>query len=86
MDSEELIRRQGEAERLLASEIWTSTWTGYRVRLFAAIENAKTDEAVIRAKLMLGIANDVRALFERAIKDGQVATIELEQKKKRWFA
>lgn len=86
MDSEELIRRQGEAERLLASPLWTGAWTDYRLRLFAAIENAKTDEAVIRGKLMLGIANDVRALFERAIKDGQVATIELEQKKKRWFA
>jgi hypothetical protein len=88
VDRDETIKRGLWAEQLLKDERWTEAWETYRLKLFYAIENAKTDEGTIRGKLMLGVANDVRAYFEGLINSGKAAThevkLEEEQKKKRW--
>jgi hypothetical protein len=88
LDKEKLINRGNEADRLLKSELWQEAWKVYRLKVFAAIENAKTDEGTIRGKLMLGIANDVRNYLEGVMKDGAFAAndikLEEERKKRRW--
>lgn len=74
---------------LLNDELWTEAWEQYRLKVFHAIENAKTDEGTLRGKLMLGVANDVRAYFEGLVNLGKKAAYEIkleeEQKKKRWL-
>jgi hypothetical protein len=59
----------------------------YRLKVFAAIENAKTDEGTIRGKLMLGVANDVRAYFEGLVNTGKAAAheVKLEEERKKRF-
>lgn len=89
MDNDDKVRRGKRAEQFLKDELWTEAWETYRLKLFSAIENAKTDEGTIRGKLMLGVANDVRAYLEGVIKSGQYAANEIkleeERKKKRWW-
>ena len=88
--SEDQIRRGQRAQQILSDELWTEAWETYRLKVFAAIENAKTDEGTIRGKLMLGIANDVRAYFEGLINSGKAAAHEIkleeERKKRFWIA
>lgn len=87
MDRDEQIRRGQWAEQLLKDSRWVEAWEIYRLKVFAAIENAKTDEGTLKGKLMLGIANDVRAHFESLITSGKYATNEIkleEERKKRW--
>lgn len=87
MDRDEQIKRGQRAQAILNDPLWAEAWEFYRYKIFAAIENAKTDEGAIRGKLMLGIANDVRAYFEGLVTSGKVATHEVkldEEKKKRW--
>lgn len=87
MDREDQIKRGQWAQQLLNDTRWIEAWELYRLKVFAAIENAKTDEGTIRGKLMLGVANDVRAHFEGLINSGKVATNEVkldaEEKKRR---
>ena len=88
MDRDEQVRRANRAKQLLDDALWTEAWETYRLKVFAAIENAKTDEGTIRGKLMLGVANDVRAYFEGLINTGKAAAHEIkleeERKKKFW--
>lgn len=85
MDNVDRVKRKGQAEQILKSELWEEAWRVFRLRVFGAIENAKTDEGTIRGKLMLGIATDVRRVLENIIKDGEVAAaeIKLEEERKR---
>ncbi len=89
MDREDQVKRGLWAEQLLKDERWVEAWESYRLKVFSAIENAKTDEGTLRGKLMLGVANDVRAYFEGLINTGKAAAheikLEAEQKKKRWL-
>lgn len=87
MDKEDIVRRAQKAEQFLNDPLWTEAWETYRLRLFAAIENAKTDEGTIRGKLMLGVANDVRAYFEGLINSGRAAAheLKLEEERKKKF-
>ena len=87
MDNKDIVRRAQKAEQILNDPLWTEAWETYRLRLFAAIENAKTDEGTIRGKLMLGVANDVRAYFEGLINSGRAAAHELrlEEERKKKF-
>ena len=73
------------AQVILSDPLWTEAWETYRLKVFSAIENAKTDEGTIRGKLMLGIANDVRAYFEGIVNAGKSAAheLKLEEEKKR---
>lgn len=88
MDRDEQVRRGHKAQQILSDPLWTEAWDLYRLKCFIAIENAKTDEGTIRGKLMLGIANDVRAHFEGLINAGKAAQHEIkldkEEKKKLW--
>jgi hypothetical protein len=88
LSDDKQVRLGLEAERLLKSEQWTNAWDLYRARVFTAIENAKTDEATIRGKLMLGVMTDVRQIFESLMKAGEYSTaqvkLEEERKKRRW--
>lgn len=86
MNAEDQIKRQQRAQLILADPLWTEAWETYRLKVFAAIENAKTDEGTIRGKLMLGVANDVRAYFEGLINSGKAAAheIKLEEERKRF--
>ena len=91
MDREQQIRRAQRAEQILKDPLWTEAWEIYRLKVFSAIENAKTDEATIRGKLMLQIANDVRAHFEGLINTGRAAAHEIKleeerKKKRRWWS
>jgi hypothetical protein len=90
MDRDDQVTRANRAKQLLENPLWTEAWELYRLKVFSAIENAKTDEGTIRGKLMLGVANDVRAYFEGLINTGKAAAHEIkleeERKKKRWFA
>jgi hypothetical protein len=87
MDNEDLVKRGERARMLLGDPLWTEAWETYRLKVFAAIENAKTDEGTIRGKLMLGVANDVRAYFEGLINSGKAAAheIKLEEERKKSF-
>ena len=82
------IKRQHRAQQLLGDPLWTEAWETYRLKVFSAIENAKTDEGTIRGKLMLGVANDVRAYLEGLINVGKAAAHEIkleeERKKRIW--
>ena len=83
----EPVKRMHQAQQILNDPLWTEAWETYRLKVFAAIENAKTDEGTIRGKLMLGVANDVRAYFEGLINTGKAAAHEIkleEERKKRW--
>lgn len=88
MDNEDKIKRANEADRLLKSALWLEAWDIYRLKVFTAIENAKSDEGTIRGKLMLGVMNDIRTYFESVLKSGQFAAHEIkleeERKKRRW--
>lgn len=88
MNAEDQIRRSQRAEQLLKDPLWTEAWETYRLKVFYAIENAKTDEGTLRGKLMLGVANDVRAYFEGLINTGKAAAHEIkleeERKKLKW--
>lgn len=88
MDAEEHIKRQHKAQQILTDPLWTEAWETYRLKVFSLIENAKTDEATIRGKLMLGVASDVRAYLEGLINTGKAAAheikLEQERKKKLW--
>lgn len=88
MDRDEQVKRMQKAKQILGDELWSEAWETYRLKVFSAIENAKTDEGTIRGKLMLGIANDVRAYFEGLINNGKVAAHEIkleEERKKHWW-
>lgn len=87
MDRDDIIRRGQRAEMFLKDDLWTQAWEIYRLKLFSAIENAKTDEGTIRGKLMLQIANDVRAYFEGLINQGKAAAheVKLEEERKKRF-
>lgn len=87
MDRDDQVRRGLRAKQLLEDELWTEAWDLYRLKVFAAIENAKTDEGTIRGKLMLGVANDVRAHFEGLVNTGKAAAheIKLEEDRKKRF-
>lgn len=86
MDRDEQVRRGQWAEQLLKDQRWIEAWETYRLKVFSAIENAKSDEGTLRGKMMLGIANDVRAHLEGLIRSGQYAANEIKleeaQKKK----
>lgn len=87
MDKTEPVRRGLRAEQFIKDELWIEAWELYRFKVFAAIENAKTDEGTIRGKLMLGVMNDVRAHFEGIVNTGKAAAHEIkleEERKKRW--
>lgn len=88
MDRDEQVRRGQWAQQLLSDERWLEAWDTYRLKVFYAIENAKTDEGTLRGKLMLGVANDVRAYFEGLINSGKAAAHEIkleeERKKRKW--
>jgi hypothetical protein len=88
MDNEDLIRRGTRAKAILNDPLWTEAWETYRLKVFSAIENAKTDEGTLRGKLMLGVANDVRAYFEGLVNTGKAAAYEIkleeERKKRKW--
>lgn len=88
MDRDDQVKRGLWAEQLLRDERWVEAWETYRLKVFSAIENAKTDEGTLRGKLMLGVANDVRAYFEGLVNNGKAAAHEIkldeERKKKRW--
>lgn len=85
MNPEDHIKRMHQAQQILKDPLWTEAWEIYRLRVFSAIENAKSDEATIRGKLMLGVANDVRAYFEGLINTGKAAAheIKLEEERKK---
>jgi hypothetical protein len=89
MDKDEPVKRGLRAQAILTDPLWVEAWESYRLKLFSAIENAKTDEATLRGKLMLGVANDVRAHFEALVNAGKAAAHEIkleeERKKKRFF-
>lgn len=87
MDRDEQVRRGLKAEQFLKDPLWTEAWELYRLKVFAAIENAKTDEGTLRGKLMLGVANDVRAYFEGLINAGKAAAheVKLEEERKKKF-
>lgn len=88
MDRQDEIARAQWAAQLLGDARWIEAWEVYRLKVFSAIENAKTDEGTLRGKLMLGVANDVRAYFEGLINGGKVAAHEIkleeERKKRIW--
>jgi hypothetical protein len=93
MDRDEQILKMRKAQQILADPLWTEAWEIYRLKVFSAMENAKTDEGTLRGKLMLGVANDVRAYFEGLINSGKAAAheIKLEEERKkgilsRWVA
>lgn len=85
MNHEEQVRRAQRAEQFLKDSLWLEAWELYRLKVFSAIENAKTDEGTIRGKLMLGVANDVRAYFEGLINTGKAAAheVKLEEERKK---
>lgn len=88
MDRDDQVRRGERAAQLLNDPLWTEAWETYRLKVFHAIENAKTDEGTLRGKLMLGVANDVRAYFEGLMNTGKMAAHEIkleeERKKRHW--
>jgi hypothetical protein len=87
-DPQDQIERMHRAKAILTDELWTEAWEVLRLKLFSAIENAKTDEGTIRGKLLLGVANDFRAYFEGLINQGKAAAHEIkleeERKKRNW--
>lgn len=88
LDRDDEVRRGQWADSLLKDPRWIEAWEGYRLKLFAAMENAKTDEATLKGKEMLRIANDVRSHFEGMLRTGKVAEHEIkleeERKKRKW--
>lgn len=88
MDREDEVRRGQWAQQLLGDSRWVEAWDTFRLKVFSAMENAKTDEATLKGKEMLRIANDVRAHFEAMLRDGKVAEHEIkleeERKKRLW--
>lgn len=88
MNLDEQVKRGQWADQLLKDARWEEVWTTYRLKIFSLIENAKTDEGTIRGKLMLGVANDVRTIFEGLIKTGAHVANEIkleEEAKKKSF-
>jgi hypothetical protein len=88
MDRDDQVKRGQRAQLILNDPLWTEAWETYRLKVFSAIENAKTDEGTIRGKLMLGVANEVRSYFEGLVNNGKSAAneikLEQEQKKSIW--
>jgi hypothetical protein len=84
MDRDDEVKRAQRAQAILNDPLWIEAWETYRLKVFASIENAKTDEGTLRGKLMLGVANDVRGHFEGLVRTGKAAAheIKLEEEEK----
>jgi hypothetical protein len=82
------VKRADHAKRLLENPVYEEAWEAIRARLLLLMETAQTDEATLKAKLALGLLNDLRQHWTRIIGDGAIAaqSIELEKHKKKWFS
>jgi len=87
MTDDDAVKRQHNAERMLNDPLFVEAWDALRGRLLGIMESAQTDEATIRAKLALGLLNDLRAHWARVVTDGKIAaeSIRLEQDRRKWW-
>ncbi len=88
MSKEDQVRRMHAADRLLKHEIFVEAWDELRKTLRTVMETAKTDEATLKAKTMLGLMADLRSHWERVMADGKIAAEDIHrekvEKKSRW--
>lgn len=92
MNDQQAAQRGRDAKDLLAHPLLIEAWASYRERLHAVMETAKSDEATLRAKMLLGMLGDLRAHFESIVEEGELAAeaIKLEEeeeeaKRKPWW-
>jgi hypothetical protein len=81
------VRRAEQARQLLDNPLHDEAWNALRERLLSLMETARTDEAVLKAKLALNLLTDLKAHWLRVVNDGVVAagSLQLEEAKKRWY-
>lgn len=88
MNKQQEQQRGTQANRIINDPLYVEAWDSVRNRLLAVMEAAKTDEATLRAKTMLGLLHDVKGHFERVMANGKIASEEIrleDEAKKRKF-
>lgn len=89
MNDQEQDKRGREAQAVLGNPIYQEAWQAVRSRLLEIMGSARTDEATLEAKKMLGLLADVQAHMSRVLQDGKVAAaaieLEREQQKRKWW-
>lgn len=87
MTDDDAVRRAQSAERITKDPLFNEAWDALRARLLSIMETAQTDDATIRAKLAVGLLNDLRRHWDRVMADGKVAaeSIKLEEDKRKWW-
>jgi hypothetical protein len=92
MDNREQVARGRLAAELIDNPLALEAFDAVRERLQTIMVTARTDEATLRAKQMIGLLNDVQAYWQRVVQEGRFAaqTIMLEETKekaaRKWFS
>lgn len=76
--------RGDKAKRLLEDPVLKQAFADVRARIIAEFENAplRDQEGIFNLRLMLKALNDVRANLERAVRDGRLERIRMEEKQR----
>lgn len=90
MNEHERIKRAEQAIQLLRNPLWEECFATFRQRQIDAIERADPEDvdAVLRAKRMLAVVQDVKAQLEMIVKDGSVssAIVQQQETRKKWYS
>ncbi len=90
MSKEEDFRRGVRAKAIIDDALFNESFDAVRKKLVAIMESAKTDDATLKAKMCLGLLNDVKQHLSRVMTDGLFAaeSIKVEEeakKRKGWL-
>ena len=88
MSEDDKVIRGNNAKRILDDPLWAESWQIYIDRLQEIIRRADSHsvEVVMQAKRLMSAADAAKKHMEAIFQDGKMsaATIELEEKRKRW--
>lgn len=79
------LERGAHAEKLLKDELLQEAFASVRAAILQRIESAPLAdmEGAEKMRVMLKLLRDLKANFEQAVRDGQLAKFELEEERKK---
>jgi hypothetical protein len=79
------LERAAHAEQLLKDPLLQEAFTSMRTAILERIESAPMadTEGAEKMRTMLKLLRDLRANFEQAVRDGQLAKFQLEEERKK---
>lgn len=74
------VERGHRAREILDNPLWKEIWEGYKSTVIAHMTDKNTaDEAVIEAKRLLTVVNQIQEDLEEALETGHFALTQLEE-------